>query len=135
MLAAQKPSKPNPPTTILNGYNVVISWTEPFNGGSPTTGYKIYLRKNDGVSFIQDFTHCDGSKPEIIAARSCSIPSNQFVSTLYGLYWGQEVYAKIVSFNLYGISQESLISNPTILMRNPDAPVDLTENTSLRSFT
>lgn len=81
-----------------------------------------------------DFTNCDGSLPAIFEAKSCAVPSSSFVSTLYGLQWGTEVYAKVVAYNIYGDSVDSDISNPTILMTNPDAPVLLTENTSLRSF-
>jgi hypothetical protein len=53
---------------------------------------------------------------------------------LYGYQWGQQVHAKIVAYNVYGDSADSDISNPTTLMTNPDAPVSLAENTSLRSF-
>ena len=40
----------------------------------------------------------------------------------------------MVAYNLYGDSDASSLSNPTTLMTNPDPPVDLAENTSLRSF-
>lgn len=71
----------------------------------------------------------------IFAARSCSIPSYTFVSTLYGKQWGTSVYASVVAVNIYGASVNSPLSSPTVLMTNPDPPLSLTENTSLRSFT
>jgi hypothetical protein len=44
VIAAAKPSKPEPPTAINSLANVLISWLEPANGGSPITSYivKIY---------------------------------------------------------------------------------------------
>jgi len=54
---------------------------------------------------------------------------------LYGLSWGSSVYAKVVAFNTYGYSNESPLSSPTVLMTNPDEPINLIENTNLRSFT
>jgi len=97
-------------------------------------GYRVYLRKSDGVTFIINFSYCDGSQTSIFEARSCAIPSTSFVSQLYGLQWGEKVYAKIIAYNIYGESVFSPLSNPTTLMYNPDPPVSLTENTSLRSF-
>lgn len=63
------------------------------------------------------------------------MPSNTFVSSLYGLAWGEEVYAKIVAYNIYGNSAESVLSNPTVLMADSDVPINLQENIALRSFT
>jgi hypothetical protein len=47
ILAAQEPAMPDPPTTELVEYNVVVSWEAPFDSGSPMTGYRIFLRKAD----------------------------------------------------------------------------------------
>jgi hypothetical protein len=52
---------------------------------------------------------------------------------LYGLDWGTAVYSKFVAYNIYGDSLNSPISNPTILMTNPDAPINLVENYSLKT--
>ena len=68
-------------------------------------------------------------------ALSCLIPSTTFVSAVYGLNWGDSVYAKVVAYNVYGPSNDSPLSNPTVLMTNPDPPINLIENTALRSFT
>jgi hypothetical protein len=128
------PNTPTAPTTILDGDDVVVSWSTPSNGGSPITGYRVYLEKADGTFYI-DFTNCDGSDADIFAARSCTIPSNSFVADLYDLDWGEEVFAKLVAYNIYGNSALSALSNPTVLMANPDAPITLQNILSLRSFT
>lgn len=40
ILCAFVPYAPvTPPTTTSSGNNVIISWSLPFNGGSPVTGY------------------------------------------------------------------------------------------------
>ncbi len=57
------------------------------------------------------------------------------MSTLYGKQWGTSVYASVAAVNIYGSSLNSESSSPTVLMTNPDPPLGLTENTSLRSFT
>ena len=44
ILAAQMPDKPLTPSTTIGGANVVIDWVAPHDGGSPITGYKIYIR-------------------------------------------------------------------------------------------
>jgi Fibronectin type III domain len=45
IIAAAVPAKPAAPTTALDGgsTNVIISWTLPYNGGSPITSYKIFI--------------------------------------------------------------------------------------------
>lgn len=93
------------------------------------------MRKANGVTFIQDFTYCDGGDPAILASQTCYIPTNTFITALYGLQWGQDITAKVLAYNLYGDSAVSLESTPLMLMTEPDAPVSLTENIAQRSFT
>lgn len=112
---------------------MIVDWFEPPNSGQPILGYRIYLQKADGT-FNIDFTYCDGEDLETLTAKRCTIPSVTFISTLYGLNWGDKVYAKVIAHNSYGDSEESPISNPTVLMTNPEAPINLIENTSLRTF-
>jgi hypothetical protein len=78
VLAAQMPNKPLAPTLQLVDDDLKVSWTAPFNGGSPITGYRIYLRKLNGA-YIQDFSHCDGSLDEIKTSLSCRIPTSTFI--------------------------------------------------------
>jgi hypothetical protein len=49
ILASQKPGLPvSPTTTFLQASNIVlVTWTEPDNGGSPITGYIVSIRQND----------------------------------------------------------------------------------------
>jgi hypothetical protein len=128
------PSKPEAPITALSGANVIVTWTDPSNGGSPITGYVISLQKAD-LTFYIDSSNCAGTNPAVIAAKSCSIPANSFVSPVYNLIWGNNVYAKVQAINAYGTSVASALSAGTIIITYPDVPISLTENTALRSFT
>lgn len=132
ILVAEEPVTPGAPVTSLVGANIVVTWSEPENSGQPILGYRVYLKKADGT-FNIDFTYCDGEAPATMSERRCEIPAVSFVSELYGLTWGDSVYAKVVAHNVYGDSQESALSNPTLLMTTADAPINLQELTSLRS--
>ena len=41
ILAAEVPSRPADPSTVLDDTNILISWSAPFDQGSPITSYKI----------------------------------------------------------------------------------------------
>ena len=43
ILSASIPSVITQPTTSVSGNNVVITWTGPYNGGSPITSYTIQI--------------------------------------------------------------------------------------------
>lgn len=81
VLTAQLPDTPAAPTTAISGSNVVISWNQPFTGGSPITSYTIMIRLNDQISFTTELVNCNGARSDIVASRSCSIP----ISTLRNL--------------------------------------------------
>jgi hypothetical protein len=51
VIAARTADTPLPPLTVINGNNVVISWSEPFNGGTPITSYTIKMLTSDGISY------------------------------------------------------------------------------------
>jgi len=73
ILAAQIPDQPFPaPTTTWIPDNVIVSWSIPDSGGSPITGYKVYLRQNDNVTYSTDLADCDvTTSPQ---STSCTIP-------------------------------------------------------------
>ena len=45
------PDMPVAPKTLLNGDYITFNWETPYSGGSPITGYRIYFRKSDGLTF------------------------------------------------------------------------------------
>jgi hypothetical protein len=73
ILAAQIPDQPFPaPTTTWIPDNVIVSWSIPDSGGSPITGYKVFLRQNDNITYSADLTNCNvTNSPQ---TTSCTIP-------------------------------------------------------------
>ena len=71
ILAAQQPDTPTGVTTTVEGSLVTISWQLTSNGGSAITAYRVYVRQQDGVTFSQDLTDCNGSDSQIIADQVC----------------------------------------------------------------
>lgn len=113
----------------------MVSWSAPYNQGSPITGYRIYIRENDLVTYSIDWTYCDGSLAVIREARSCSIPVFYLHKSYYQIQWGDSVYAKLTAFNIYGVSDLSDAGNGAVLMIAPEAPHSLSENFSVKSAT
>ena len=51
ILAAQVPSQPSAPTTIWSPDNVIVTWSEPDNSGSPITEYSVSLILSDALTY------------------------------------------------------------------------------------
>jgi hypothetical protein len=56
-------------------------------------------------------------------------------ATPYSLEWGSSVYAKVIATNTYGNSIESLAGNDAMITTNPDAPINIIEDTVWRTKT
>ena len=82
----------------------MIDWTAPNNGGSPITGYKVYIRSSDQTSFLLELNSCDGADPTIVANTLCSVPILTLRSAPFNLAWGSLIYAKVIAYNVYGNS-------------------------------
>jgi hypothetical protein len=95
----------------------------------------IYIRKSDGYSYTVDATNCDGSTASIITSSSCTVPISTLTAGAFVLPWGSSIYAKVIAYNVYGDSDESLPGNGAIILTNPDAPVTLVETVASRAAT
>jgi hypothetical protein len=60
---------------------------------------------------------------------SCTIPVSVFISDPFNLEWGLGIYSKIIATNSLGDSIESNPGNGAHIITNPDAPLNLDENT------
>lgn len=49
--------------------------------------------------------------------------------------WGSDIYVKLIVFNVYGDSSESLEGNGAVILTYPDAPVNVVEVYSERTAT
>ena len=87
------------------------------------------------MTFAQDLTNCDGSLSSIKTAKQCTIPASRFLLAPFNHIWGASIYVKIIAVNYYGESAPSALGNGGILMTNPDSPILVAENVSLRSAT
>lgn len=65
----------------------------------------------------------------------CTVPVQSFKTHPYLLPWGADVYAKVIAINVYGASQESDAGNGAAIITYPDAPINLSEDYSLRTAT
>jgi hypothetical protein len=137
IVAANVPSQPAAPTTALDGgqTNVIVSWTQPFNGGSAITSYKIYIQAAN-LSWQQDNTNCNGSNGAIVSARQCTIPVTVLRAAPFSLTNTSDVVARVVATNLYGDSPTSASSTSNANLPDwfvPSEPLNLARNDALTS--
>lgn len=134
VLHALAPEAPSAPVTTNNGIDVDISWTIPVDNGAEITSYTISLKKSDG-QFVTETTNCDGSDSIIFQARLCTVPLSTLTAEPFALVFGNSIEAKIFATNIKGDSQESPEGNGATIIRVPDAPINLLEDTSVRTAT
>lgn len=126
IIAATNPDTPDAPTTAVDGDNILISWTLPFNGGSTITGYIIRIRGDDSATYTENTVHCDGINTlTIINTRTCKVPIATLIIDPYNLPWGSSIYANVQSINIIGESGTSAGGNGAIIVITPDAPINL----------
>jgi hypothetical protein len=63
----------------------------------------------------------------------CTIPVTALRASPFSLAWGSSVYSKVVAKNIYGSSLESSAGNGAVITTTPDSPINLAEDTSLRT--
>jgi hypothetical protein len=134
IIAARIPDNPTSISTTVYGYSVLISWTSPYNGGTPLTAFTIVIRQSDGVAFSQDVADCPGTSSIILNSAQCSIPITVLRSAPYNLAWGSSVWAKVSASNLVGDSAYSDEGNGAIILTIPDAPINLANNALVTSM-
>lgn len=54
IMAASVPDIPTDVVTVHESGYIVTSWTAPYNGGSPITGYHVLIQQGDLVLFSDD---------------------------------------------------------------------------------
>jgi hypothetical protein len=120
------PDKSEAPTTTIDGSIVRIDWTIPYDGSSPITGYIITIKHNDGITYTEELSHCNGQEVAIIDNHSCDVLISDLIQSPYHHPWGSSIYAKIIAINIVGNSLISDEGNGAIILTIPDAPADLT---------
>lgn len=59
--AAELPTTPIDVVTSAVSRDVIISWTEQSDGGSPILEYVVLILENDGVTWTRDTVNCPGT--------------------------------------------------------------------------
>jgi len=54
--------------------------------------------------------------------------------TPFSLLWGTDVYVKVEAINIKGPSLQSVEGHGAIIIAVPDAPINLTEDLTLKNF-
>jgi hypothetical protein len=136
ILAASPPSKPAAPVTTWSDAtnSVTVSWTEPETNGANVLSYIVKVRESDNTSFSQELNGCDGSNQAIIDSLSCVIAVADLTAAPFSLPWGSHVYAVIEAANVKGLSEQSAEGNGALIRTFPDAPVNLREDETQRSY-
>jgi hypothetical protein len=133
-VAAIVPSAPTAPTTMRDINDIYIDWSSPSSTsattyGSAITGYKIFIRWQDGT-YTEELTYCDGSDSVILANTQCVIPIATLMASPFSLVTGSSIYASVVAYNNVGDSPNSDVGNGALIIVStiPDAPTNLLRN-------
>lgn len=133
--AAEKPSTPSNVATLLVGTSIEVSWTAPYDGGSPIYAYKVVLMESDRINYSEAITDCDGTDATIVAETKCLVPIDTLITNPYNLDWGTSVFAKVQAINLVDESSFSFPGNGALLYTSPDPPQSLANNLGTSSST
>lgn len=121
------PDTPEAPTLRTTGTNIIVSWEEPWNGGSQITGYQVQF-KSQSVGQWAPYFECQPG-----ANTMCSFKFDDFIDSL-NLQGGDSVVAKVSASNVYGPSMMSQQSNAYILPETV-APIIAIEDVQEDSMT
>jgi hypothetical protein len=70
---------------------------------------------------------------DVITNDECIINFSTIIASPYNYNGGESVNAKVVAVNVYGESEQSTEGNGAVYYRIPDAPINLAEDTSIRT--
>lgn len=136
-MAAQVPDAPEAPTTRILEDQVVVEWNPTSTGGSPITGYKVYVMTSDGVAYNSDNTYCYYSiyQDTVLVNTACQVAIASLMQAPFSHEWGASITAKIIATNVYGDSSYSNEGNGAVITTFADAPHSLVEVLIDRSAT
>lgn len=96
-MTGQAPDAPSAPTTSVSSGSIYvdITWSYPTDNNFAVDKYLIQILLDDGSTWYEDTTYCDGSDATVISDMKCSIPMSILRSSTYGLDYGDSVVAKV----------------------------------------
>lgn len=133
--AASVPSRPTNVVTTLVSTGILITWTEPYNGGSAITAYQVVVMQSDYFTYTESVADCDGTGPSVVGSQSCIFSFDTLTEYPFSLAWGSSIYAKIKAINVVGESSYSLPGNGAAIYTVPDPPQSLANNLGSSTLT
>jgi hypothetical protein len=130
VMAASVPDVPTLVASTIENANADLTWSAPYNGGTPITAYTIQIRNSDGVTYSQDLANCDGTDSTIVADAMCSVPTAVLLASPFNLEYGDDVYYKVLATNVIGSSLYSAVGNSGTLFTVPGAPLSFASNSA-----
>ena len=76
---------------------------------------------------------CDHSLTALLTNKYCYVPVSVLTAAPFSLSWGAPIFATVIAQNLYGDSAESQPGNGAYMLTNPSEPLNLREETSMRT--
>ncbi|MCP3681809.1 MAG: fibronectin type III domain-containing protein, partial [bacterium] len=107
IIAATISSTPSAVSVTDSGSDVKFSWTAPNSGGNTISNYKITISTDNGSSYAEILSNCDGTDSTIKLQLFCTVPMSLLNSSPYSCTPGQLIRAKIKAENSIGWSAES----------------------------
>lgn len=122
---ATAPEAPSNVAAAIEGDQISVSWSAPFNGGAAITSYNVVFRAQ-GNAFVQT----DNCQPGLML--SCSFNANTLKAAPFSYVEKDRVFVKVTASNAEGESESEQAS--VLLPAQPDAIVSAaTSENSLNS--
>jgi hypothetical protein len=110
---------------------VTITWSTPYDGGTPLLGYKIAIRHGDQINYDLELVNCDGFDATIFAENTCTVTVADLKAAPFEVPWGDGVYVKVLANNVLGDGPYSEAGNGAVIVTTPFAPQQLEEVPSI----
>lgn len=132
---------PEIPTDVLTSIDspysstMKVEWTLPTDNGSPITSYRVFILEIGTTTYTEESVDCVGTDATVISTSSCLINISTLLASPYNVDGADYIYAKVLAANVYGESDQSVEGNGAYYTRVPDAPVNVQEDISVRTYT
>jgi hypothetical protein len=87
------------------------------------------------LTYTEESVDCVGSDSTVISNEYCHIQITTLTAQPFNVDGGDSIYAKVSALNVYGESAQSIEGNGAVYNRYPDAPLNVAEDITVRSYT
>lgn len=128
LLSAFIPAVPESVVTTIEGSQIKVTWDLSTDNGSPVTAYKVFMLEIGSTTYTLEENDCLGASLVVLSSKSCNIDISTLLAAPYNVDGGDHIWAKVTASNVYGESDLSAEGNGAYYMREPDAPISLSED-------